>query len=227
MTDLYNVVIKGKCIAGLDSEDVKQNLAAIFKAPPEKMERLLSGNPLVVKKNISHEQADRILHSLRKAGAECKIVKQETILPEPLVMEKKETVAPESDVDNNFYKPPESNLVKSSSSNNSGQGKGIDIPDGVKGWSWGAFLLNWIWAIGNKTWIGLFALIPYVGIIMSIALGIKGREWAWQNKHWESIEHFQNVQKRWSFWSVIILVISTVGIAASIIIPIIIDQRPY
>ena len=34
-----------------------------------------------------------------------------------------------------------------------------NIPDGVRGWSWGAFLLNWIWAIGNKTWIGLLALI--------------------------------------------------------------------
>ncbi len=25
------------------------------------------------------------------------------------------------------------------------------IPDGIKGWSWGAFLLSWIWAIGNRT----------------------------------------------------------------------------
>ena len=25
------------------------------------------------------------------------------------------------------------------------------IPDGVKGWSWGAFFLNWIWAIGNRS----------------------------------------------------------------------------
>lgn len=79
-----------------------------------------------------------------------------------------------------------------------------EIPPGVKGWSWGAFFLNWIWAIGNKTWIGLLAIIPLVGIIMVIILGFKGREWAWKNKEWESIEHFNHVQKKWSYWGVAI-----------------------
>ena len=89
---------------------------------------------------------------------------------------------------------PNSNLV-GPSENNSGQGKGIIPPEGVRGWSWGAFLLNWIWAIGNRTWVGLFALVPYIGFVVAIVLGIKGREWAWQNKEWESVEHFLAVQK--------------------------------
>jgi len=94
------------------------------------------------------------------------------------------------------------------------------IPDGIKGWSWGAFLLNWIWAIGNKTWIGLLALIPYVGVIMAIILGIKGREWAWKNKEWESVEHFNRVQKKWSFWGVLLFVgIFVIGILAALAIP--------
>lgn len=94
------------------------------------------------------------------------------------------------------------------------------IPDGIKGWSWGAFFLNWIWAIGNKTWIGLLALIPYVGVIMAIILGIKGREWAWKNKEWESVEHFNRVQKKWSFWGVLLFVgIFVIGILAAIAIP--------
>lgn len=76
------------------------------------------------------------------------------------------------------------------------------VPDGIKGWSWGAFFLNWIWAIGNRTWIGLLAFIPYVGFIMAIVLGFKGREWAWKNKEWESVEHFNRVQKKWSYWGV-------------------------
>jgi hypothetical protein len=38
--------------------------------------------------------------------------------------------------------------------NNSGMKEDI-YPDGVAGWSWGAFLLNWIWAIFNKSYIGL------------------------------------------------------------------------
>lgn len=79
------------------------------------------------------------------------------------------------------------------------------VPEGVKGWSWGAFLLSWVWAIGNKTWIGLLALIPYVGFIMAIVLGFKGREWAWKSKQWDDIEHFNRVQKKWSFWGVAIV----------------------
>jgi len=58
----------------------------------------------------------------------------------------------------------------------SAQATAAAISDGAKGWSWGAFLLNWIWAIGNKTWIGLLALVPYVGFIMTLVLGFKGRE---------------------------------------------------
>ena len=54
-------------------------------------------------------------------------------------------------------------------------------PEGVTGWSCGAFFLNWTWAIVNRTWMGLLALIPYVGFVMSIILGIYGRMWAWQN----------------------------------------------
>ena len=97
------------------------------------------------------------------------------------------------------------------------------IPDGVKGWSWGAFLLNWIWAIGNRTWIGLLALIPYLGFIMAIVLGIKGREWAWKNKEWESLEHFNRVQRKWSAWALgivgVSLCIAIIGIVAAIAIP--------
>ncbi len=78
-------------------------------------------------------------------------------------------------------------------------------PEGVKGWSWGAFWLSWIWAIFNKTWIGLLALIPMVNLVMMVILGLKGREWAWRNKSWPSIEHFNRVQKKWSLagWIVV------------------------
>lgn len=94
------------------------------------------------------------------------------------------------------------------------------LPDELKGWSWGAFFLSWVWAIGNKTWIGLLVLVPYVGFIMSFVLGFKGREWAWKNKRWDNYEHFQRVQKRWSFWGVCIFVaIFILGIIGGIAIP--------
>jgi len=94
------------------------------------------------------------------------------------------------------------------------------LPDGIKGFSWGALLFNWLWGVCNGTWISLLALIPYVGFIMAIVLGFKGREWAWRNKKWESVEHFQRVQRLWSIWAVSICLGSiAIGILAAVAIP--------
>lgn len=30
----------------------------------------------------------------------------------------------------------------------------------------------------------------------------QGRELAWQNKRWESVEHFNEVQRKWSLWGI-------------------------
>lgn len=110
---------------------------------------------------------------------------------------------------------PAVNLDKTSPRGASG-----DIPDGVKGWSWGAFFLNWIWAIGNRSWIGLLALVPYVGWIMVFWLGFKGREMAWKNKQWDSLEHFNRVQRKWSQWGVgITVIVVIIGILAAIAAP--------
>jgi len=81
----------------------------------------------------------------------------------------------------------------------------------VGGWSWGGFLLGPIWAIGNNTWIGLLTLVPYLGIIMSIILGVKGREWAWKNKQWRNLEHFEQVQHKWTIAGVLLTCIAFVA----------------
>jgi hypothetical protein len=81
------------------------------------------------------------------------------------------------------------------------------IPPGVKGWSWGAFLLSLIWAIGNRVWIGLLVFVPIVGsIIMPFVLGFKGREWAWKTGRWTSVEAFNETQRKWSKWGVIVTI---------------------
>jgi hypothetical protein len=122
----------------------------------------------------------------------------------------------------NPYSPPKAVVedVYADVENNSGGGSKIIPPAGVIGWSWGAFLWNWIWAIFNKSWIGLLALVPYVGIVVAIYLGIKGRELAWRNKSWESVEHFNRVQRAWSKWALIIILGAIVlGILAAIALP--------
>ncbi len=76
------------------------------------------------------------------------------------------------------------------------------FPAELKKWNWGAFLLSWIWGLGNRTYIALLALLPLANIVMPFVLGAKGNELAWRNKHWDSIEHFKRVQRLWSIWGI-------------------------
>jgi len=66
----------------------------------------------------------------------------------------------------------------------------------------------------------LLVLIPVVGAVMAIVLGVKGREWAWRNKRWQNLDHFNRVQRQWTQWGVSLTVLpGLIGIAAAIIIP--------
>jgi len=80
----------------------------------------------------------------------------------------------------------------------SGLGKKSQLPPELKRWNWGACFLNWIWGIGNSTYIAFLMFVPLVNIVMFFVLGAKGNKWAWQNRTWDSIEHFKKVQRRWS-----------------------------
>ena len=54
--------------------------------------------------------------------------------------------------------------------NTSGQGEAADVPREIIRWNWGAFFLNWIWGIRNKTYIAFFCILPIVGFVMMIVL---------------------------------------------------------
>ena len=94
--------------------------------------------------------------------------------------------------------------------NTSGTGKNTKVPEAVLGhFNWGAFLGTWIWGLGNNTYITLLmfisviaAIIPVIGFIVPLGLaiwfGIKGNEWAWQNKKFESVKKFHEYQVLWA-----------------------------
>ena len=88
--------------------------------------------------------------------------------------------------------------------NTSGQGASAVVPSEIDRWNWGAFLLNWIWGIGNNTLIALLMFVPLVNMVMVIVLGVKGSAWAWRNKKWDSVEQFQRVQRSWAKWGLIV-----------------------
>jgi hypothetical protein len=89
--------------------------------------------------------------------------------------------------------------------NTSGQGASAVLPPEIRGWNWGAFLLNWIWGIGNGTWIALLMFVPLVNFVMPFVLGAMVIVWAWRNRMWRDVAHFKSVQRRWA-WAGLILV---------------------
>ncbi|HIP29307.1 MAG TPA: DUF4339 domain-containing protein [Sulfurospirillum arcachonense] len=98
----------------------------------------------------------------------------------------------------------------------SGEGKNSIVPSEIKGWSWGAFLLNWVWGIGNSTYIALLMFVPLVNIVMLFVLGAKGNEWAWKNRTWRDVEHFKKTQQKWAITGVVLVCVVTPLFAFSI-----------
>lgn len=78
------------------------------------------------------------------------------------------------------------------------------LPSGIKGWCWGGFLLNWVWAIRFRVWWGLLAFVPLIGLAVPIWLGIKGRELAWRRGDWSSVQAFNDAQRKWSIGGAVI-----------------------
>ncbi len=85
------------------------------------------------------------------------------------------------------------------------QSRETPIPPNLNRWNWGAFLLNWIWGLGNGTYIALLMFVPLVNFVMIFVLGAKGSEWAWKNRIWANEEHFVKTQRNWARAGVMIL----------------------
>ncbi len=99
----------------------------------------------------------------------------------------------------------------------SGKGEASTVPAEIKGWSWGAFMLNWIWGIANNVWLSLLCFVPFVNIVMIFVLGVKGKEWAWREKQWLSVEDFKRVQKVWDIIGLVLFLLNLVWIVLLIV----------
>ncbi len=69
----FQVVFRGEITGDQPVEVVKQQLANLFRMPPERVEALFSGKPVVVKKNIDEATARRLEQAFLRAGATCEV----------------------------------------------------------------------------------------------------------------------------------------------------------
>jgi len=73
----YNLIFRGKIVEGASLDEVKNNVARLFKADANKTASLFSGKPIVIKKNLDSATTKKYLAILKKAGAVVQAVKVE------------------------------------------------------------------------------------------------------------------------------------------------------
>lgn len=65
----YEVVFRGDVVPGQSIVDVKQRLAELFAADPDRIDGMFSGRPVVIKRGLDQPTAERYQASMQKAGA--------------------------------------------------------------------------------------------------------------------------------------------------------------
>ena len=91
--------------------------------------------------------------------------------------------------------------------NDSGRGPESLLPDELRGLNWGALLLNFVWGLAMRvpqTWL---CLVPLVGIFWPLVMWVKGNDWAWRYRRWDSVEHFRRVQEKWAVAGLVLVVV--------------------
>jgi hypothetical protein len=65
----FDIVFRGQIIKSVEIEEVKTNLAALFKSSPEDIDKLFTGNEVSIKRGLDYMTAMKYQSSLKKAGA--------------------------------------------------------------------------------------------------------------------------------------------------------------
>ena len=67
-----------------------------------------------------------------------------------------------------------------------------------KEFNWGAYFGTWLWGLWNKSyktlWIILLGWTPW-GFLYSLYIGMKGNEWAANNRDWQNLDEFKKSQE--------------------------------
>ena len=69
----YQLVFNGTVSDGHNLNEVKHNLASLFKTDETKIEQLFTRLPIVLKKNVDYDAAIKYQRVLHKAGAICQV----------------------------------------------------------------------------------------------------------------------------------------------------------
>lgn len=78
---MYRIVFSGQVREGFDTDSVRAALGKMFRIEDgERLDRLFSGSPVIIKKSLDEEAARKYVSALERAGADIRV---EPPLPEP------------------------------------------------------------------------------------------------------------------------------------------------
>ncbi len=69
--ETYNVILSGEIATGREIGAVRKNLAEILKVSPATLDRLFSGRPLIIKKDVDQATAQKYVLAFGNAGVLC------------------------------------------------------------------------------------------------------------------------------------------------------------
>ena len=69
MSERYDIFYAGKVAEGHDESVVRDNIARLFKANPQTVEKLFSGKPQLIKRGVEKAAAIKYKAAMEKAGA--------------------------------------------------------------------------------------------------------------------------------------------------------------
>ncbi|MEX2474663.1 hypothetical protein [Marinobacter sp.] len=65
---MFQLVFKGECVPGIDPGTARTNAQSLFKASVEQIERMFSGQPVVIRNKLEEDQAEKYRAVLTKHG---------------------------------------------------------------------------------------------------------------------------------------------------------------
>ena len=73
-TGYYQLFFTGKFVEGFTDTDVKEKLISFFKGDEKKVEMLLSGRPILIKKGAAQHTPQNYVNAFKKAGIICEVI---------------------------------------------------------------------------------------------------------------------------------------------------------
>lgn len=75
----FKIVFDGALLPGVESTTAKLNLAELFKSDVEAIEKLFTGRPVALKRDLSRPDAETYLNALKNAGVDARIEAEQPV----------------------------------------------------------------------------------------------------------------------------------------------------